>query len=98
MSQITPLSNFAALAQLEPSKRETELRAVASEFEAVFLAEMLSHSGLGASKGEFSGGVGEDAFSSMMTRQWADKLASKGGIGLADKIYEAMVARGGSNV
>ena len=42
--------------------------------------------------------VGEDAFASMMTREWADKLAAKGGIGLADRIFEALIARGGDRV
>ena len=78
--------------------RVNKLRTAAMEFEAVFLAEMLSQSGLGAMKGPYSGGVGEDAFASMMTREWADKLAAKGGIGLADRIFEALIARGGDRV
>lgn len=68
------------------------LRRVAVEFEATFLAEMLSHAGVGATPESFGGGAGEDAFGSLLTRAHARLLADKGGIGLAEAI-EASLAR-----
>jgi Rod binding domain-containing protein len=73
------------------------LREAAEAFEAVFLTEMLGHSGVGGAAelgdGEFAGGAGEDAFSSLLTREWAVKLSAQGGIGLSDAIFRALLAR-----
>ena len=74
--------------------REDPLRAVAQDLEAAFLAEMLKHSGLGAGSDSFGGGVGEDQFASFLTQEHARLLAERGGIGLAESIYQALVARG----
>lgn len=71
-----------------------KLREAAEAFEAVFLAEMLSHSGMGEMSGEFGGGVGEAAFSSLLTQEWAKRMSASGGIGLADRIYQDLAARG----
>ena len=77
-----------------------DLREAADAFEAVFLTEMLSHAGMGAQGGgvggqEFAGGAGEDAFASLLTREWATRLTAEGGLGLSDAIYKALLARGG---
>ena len=40
-----------------------------------------------------SGGAGEDAFASLLTREWAGRLSAEGGIGLADHIYRALAAQ-----
>lgn len=74
---------------------EAQLRKAASEFEAVFIAEMLSHTGVATPRKENGGGVGEEAFSSFLTRKYADKLAENGGFGLSERIYQALVAREG---
>lgn len=76
-----------------------DLREAADAFEAVFLTEMLSHAGMGAQGGgvggqEFDGGAGEDAFASLLTREWATRLTAEGGLGLSDAIYEALLTRG----
>ena len=83
------------------------LREAAVAFEAVFLTEMLSHAGMGASGGGslgggigekgFDGGSGEGAFASMLTREWATRLSGQGGIGLSDAIYRSLLAREASN-
>ncbi len=74
------------------------MKATAKEFEAVFLAEMLSHTSLAKTSDSFGGGAGEDAFKSLMTRQWADQLTERGGIGLSETIYQAMLTREGGDV
>ena len=69
------------------------LMAVANEFEAVFLTEMLSHTSLGTTSDSFGGGVGEDAFASLLTREWANHMTERGGVGLSERIYQSLVAR-----
>ena len=69
---------------------EADLRKVASSFEAAFLAEMLQHTGLNAMPSSFGGGAGEEAFSSMLTEQYAGLLSDRGGIGLAERIFEVL--------
>ena len=78
--------------------RKSAMKATAEEFEAVFLAEMLSHTSLAKTSDSFGGGAGEDAFKSLMTRQWANQLAERGGIGLAETIYQSMLTREGGDV
>ena len=59
----------------------------------MFVAEMLSHAGLDASKGEFGGGEGEDAFSSFLTRAYAESIAASGRFGLSEAIVRALTAK-----
>jgi len=79
-------------AQLSP-QRVTELQTVATEFEAVFLQEMLKTTQLNATSEEFGGGEGEDAFGSMLTQQYADLMSKRGGIGISEHIFRAMASR-----
>lgn len=81
-----------------PRPEDQDLRQAAREFEAIFLAEMLKHSGLGEARESFGGGVGEAAFSSMMTQEWARSLVDKGGVGIADQLYKAIKQNGGGHV
>ena len=78
--------------------KDKAMKAAANEFEAVFLAEMLSHTSLADTSETFGGGAGEDAFGSMLTREWANQLTARGGIGLSETIYQALAARGGGDV
>ena len=62
----------------------------AQELEAAFLAEMLGYAGVGAASDSFSGGVGEEQFSSFLRQEQARKMVERGGIGLAQQLFEAM--------
>lgn len=73
--------------------KEAQMRAAAEDFEAVFLTEMLSYTGLGETRETFGGGVGEEAFSGMLASEQAQLLVERGGIGLAEHIFEALKAR-----
>ena len=72
---------------------DAEARAAAQAFEAAFLAEMLKHSGLNANPAGFGGGAGEEAFASLLTDEYARLLAERGGVGLAEQIFEALTQR-----
>jgi Rod binding domain-containing protein len=41
----------------------------------------------------FGGGAGEEAFSSLLTEEYARLLAERGGIGLAEQVFEALKQR-----
>ena len=76
---------------------DQQLREVAQKFEATFLAEMLKHAGFEdpgvGFGGEFGGGYGEDAFKSMLVREYADDLSRQGRLGLAEHIYADLKQR-----
>ncbi|RCW80762.1 rod-binding protein [Paracoccus lutimaris] len=57
----------------------------ANGLERAFLSEMLKYAGPKPSEGDFSGGVGESQFGSMLTDAYADALASRIDLGLAKK-------------
>lgn len=89
-----PVSDRASMAA--PDNPEIRLRAAAKRFEAVFLAEMLRHAGVGKMSEGFGGGPGEAAFRGHLTQAYADEIAERGGLGLADQVYRSMRARLGS--
>ncbi len=89
-----PLRPDAATpARPAPGADKAALRKAAVEFETMFLAEALSAAGLGRPPEGFDGGVGEQAFASMLVREQARLLAERGGIGLAERIYQSLVAK-----
>lgn len=70
------------------------LRAVAEQFEAAFLAEMLRHTGIGRMPEIFNGGPGEAAFSGTLIQEYANKIAANGALGIGDRIYADLIKRG----
>jgi peptidoglycan hydrolase FlgJ len=71
--------------------RHDQLMSKAEELEASFLAEMLAHSGLGEMQGAFGGGQGEAQFTSFLRQEQARLIVEKGGLGLAELIFNSMV-------
>lgn len=89
--EITPPGPGAAAG----SPRDALLRSRAQELEAAFLAEMLSHAGLDAESGRFSGGSGETQFTSFLRDEQARQMVRHGGIGLAEQIFQSLRQREG---
>ena len=83
----------AAAPDLALAKKHSDLKEAAAELEAVFLSEMLKSAGFGKTSEAFGGGVGEEQFSSFLADQQARAFAQSGGVGLAEHIFKAMVAR-----
>ena len=79
--------------QLSQRPDDPSLRDAAIALEASFLAEMLKAAGFGKAQEAFSGGAGEDQFSSFLVQEQATRMARAGGIGLAETIFQAMKAR-----
>jgi hypothetical protein len=78
---------------LPPAPQEAErLKSAAEQLEASFLAQMLKSAGVGETPEGFGGGIGEDQFASFLRREQAREMAAAGGIGLAQSLFEAMMA------
>jgi flagellar protein FlgJ len=88
---LTPQSTLPQHASLAPQDRA--LMEKAKALEASFLAEMLGHAGLGAAPEGFGGGIGEEQFSSFLRAEQAKALVEKGGIGLAEQIFNSLKER-----
>jgi peptidoglycan hydrolase FlgJ len=71
--------------------RHKALLTQARALEAAFLTEMLGHAGVGAAPESFGGGIGEDQFASFLREEQARLMVAKGGIGLAETLFDAMV-------
>ena len=76
-----------------PSPADVEARKAAEAFEAAYLAEMLKYTGLNAMPDGFGGGAGEEAFGSLLTDEYARLLAERGGVGIAEQVFEALKQR-----
>lgn len=74
--------------------KQAALMAQAQALEAGFLAEMLNHAGLRGAEGAFAGGAGEQQFNSFLRQEQAQLLVDKGGIGLAQQIFDSLLRRG----
>ena len=73
-------------------QRDPALWSLAQSLESTFLAEMLSHTDVETGS-SFGGGIGENQFTSFLTKAHANAITEHGGIGLAQSIYESL-ARG----
>lgn len=80
-----------------PSERRAILMEKAKALEAAFLSEMLSYAGMGSGEGPFSGGVGEEQFSSFLREAQARAIVDHGGIGLAETLFKSLVKHDDAN-
>lgn len=78
--------------------RDKQLRQAAQALEASFLAEMLGHAGLGETPEAFGGGAGEEQFASFLREAQAEKMVARGGIGLAEQLFQALKERADGGV
>ena len=78
-----------------PPQRQTDsaLRTAARALEAQFLSVMLQAAGLGAARESFGGGIGEAQMTSFLADAQAQALVQRGGIGLAESIFNALRER-----
>ncbi|MCU0899974.1 MAG: rod-binding protein [Cypionkella sp.] len=85
--QLDPLPPAPAGRDIDRGK----LLETAKDLEVAFLSEMLAHAGLGESPDGFGGGAGEDQFASFLRHEHAKQLVDRGGIGLAQSIFESLI-------
>jgi flagellar protein FlgJ len=76
------------------SRPQTDrLKQTATEFEAAILTELLQAAGAGQTASDFGGGAGEEQFASFLLRAQVERIAERGGIGLAELALRAMMGR-----
>lgn len=73
-----------------PSVTDATLMEKAQALETAFLAEMLGHAGLGDARDGLGGGIGEEQFASFLRNEQASAMVKKGGIGLAESLFNAL--------
>ena len=88
--EFSALPIAARTAQQAADPQDAKLRQAAQQLEATFLAEMLKSAGIGKSRTEFGGGMGEDQFSSFLVQAQAEKMVEAGGIGLSETLFHAL--------
>jgi hypothetical protein len=92
----------AEVTTTSPVKRQhaadTSLVRAARDLEASFLSVMLREAGLGAPRAALGGGPGEEQFASFLTQVYAERMADRGGIGLAEIILRSLQERAGDAV
>jgi flagellar protein FlgJ len=88
------MARDAATPASAASGREGKARAAAVSFEAQFLNSMFSQMLTGIDgDGPFGGGPAVGVWRSFLTDQYAKSFAKAGGIGIADKVYHALLAQ-----
>ena len=68
-------------------------RASAQDFEAVFLNSMFQQMFSNVGQGPFSGGPGAQIWRSFLTDEYSKSFVKAGGIGIADQVMRALLAR-----
>lgn len=88
-----PAAENQAVQTPERTARDAQLREQAREFEAVFVSQMLKHAGLTEALSGSESRFGGEAFSNMLTEQYANELIEDGGFGLAEEIYQQLLEK-----
>jgi Rod binding domain-containing protein len=72
---------------------KAKAHAAAQDFEAVFLNSMFQHMFTGVDgEGPFGGQGATGVWRSVLTDQYAKSIAKAGGIGIADHVYQSLIA------
>jgi peptidoglycan hydrolase FlgJ len=69
------------------------LRSACKKFEAVFMGKIWKQMRKGVQKSEYLNNKYEDQYTSMFDKDFSEKLADGGGIGLADMLYQQLRAK-----
>lgn len=81
-----------ALPNQRDPQPDSRLWQSARQLEAAFLAEMLTAAGAGQVPTGFGGGIGEEQFASFLVHAQAERIAERGGIGLAEMILRTTLS------
>ncbi len=83
----------ASLADARSKAREADAGEAAEEFESVFLTTMLSQAFTNISaEAPFGGGNAEKTWRGFLIEEYAKGIAAQGGLGLADRIKQELLA------
>ncbi len=70
----------------------SERQQLAQSFEAAILSELLQAAGAMRGDAESGGGIGEEHFASFLLNAQAQRMAERGGIGLAEMVMRTFLA------
>ena len=103
MSAVTPLAmpaappafNALATSAAKPALDvKAKARAVATDFEAVFINSMFAQMFTGLDgEGPFGGKGTNGVWRSFLTEEYAKSFAKAGGIGIAEQVYRTLIAQ-----
>lgn len=86
------VAELAAAAPKIAADATDKLRAVAQDFESVFLNTMFQQMFAGIEgEGPFGGGAGAGVWRSFLTEEYAKSFARAGGVGIADQVYRTLI-------
>ncbi len=85
-----PIEGYAAVPSTRTRGSDGDLAQAARDLEASFLSIMLREAGVGSPRDAFGGGSGEEQFASFLTEAYAAKIVESGGIGLAERLFQAL--------
>ncbi len=86
------LGNQRELPTVSPTTSAAEARAVAQEFEAVFIGQMVQAMFAGIETDEvMGGGHAEEIFRSVLNEEYANAMVEQGGIGIADQVMREIL-------
>lgn len=86
--------------RVAPAARDPKMWKTASEFESMFLENMLGHmtSGLSGEGPMGTEGAGAEVWRGMLVKEYAGHMAKAGGVGVADSVYRELIRlQGGSH-
>jgi peptidoglycan hydrolase FlgJ len=87
-----PLAQSGARPTQQQQQAPDEVRRVAEEFEAIFIAQMLAPMFDGIkTDGLGGGGMGEEMFRPLLIERYAEALSKAGGVGIADSVVREML-------
>ena len=96
-SVLSPVPSAAATAALGSGLKSAgntgKLRELAEDFESVFLNSMFQQMFAHVGEGPFSGGPGANIWRSFLTEEYSKSFVKAGGIGIADDVMRALLAR-----
>ena len=95
---ISTLANTARALDAPAGSPRAQAHDVASQFEAIFVQQMVAAMRTSASNGEggmFGSGVGTDTYSAWFDSCMADHIAQGGGVGLAAAVEKNILAHAG---
>jgi Rod binding domain-containing protein len=90
---VQPVNGITSQPATPPRPVDAALARAARDLEASFLSVMLKEAGVGAPRASFGGGAGEEQFASFLTQAYAEGMAERGGIGLAEAIFRTLQER-----
>jgi Rod binding domain-containing protein len=95
---LAPIPSAAATAALADLGKKSgaaasNVDAIAQDFEGMFINSMLQQMFANVGQGPFGGGQGASVWRSFLTDEYAKTFAKAGGLGIADQVRSALLAR-----